>query len=141
MMGNNYGRLSGVISGYSSRFLLSHSGKNIALISAKRIQAISPPSDEINEIGRTGGSWVELRNDDNKILYKRILHNFFDESVEIMTDRSGEALSWQEAEGIKKIISIMVPEMQGADHIAIMSQDLAGKDEKAVEIERFSVRF
>jgi hypothetical protein len=138
---SNSGKLSGVKSGYSSRFVVSHSGKSVALVSAKRIQAISPPSDVINETSRTGGSWVELRNADDKILYCRILHEFFDDSVEIMTGRPGEPLSWQEAKGIKKNISVMVPEMPEADHIAIMSKDPDAKDEKAVEIARFSVRF
>jgi hypothetical protein len=138
---SNSGRLSGVKSGFSSRFVVSRSGKSVALVSAKRIQAISPPSDDVNETGRTGGSWIELRNGDGKILYRRILHDFFDDSVEIMTGRSGEALSWQEASGIKKSIVVMVPEMPEADHMAIMSRDPAGKDEKAIEIARFSVKF
>jgi hypothetical protein len=138
---SNSGKLSGEKSGFSSRFVISCTGKSAALISAKRIQAISPPSDDITEVDGRNGSWIELRNSDGKILYRRILHVFFDDSVEIMTGRSGEALSWLEAIGIKKSIVIMVPEMPEADHMAIMSGDPAGKDEKAVEIARFSVKF
>jgi hypothetical protein len=140
MKNNNQGKLSGGNSGFSSRFVASCNGKNVVLKSAKRIQAVSPPSDDLNESGGFVGSWIELRNADGMILYRRILHHFFNDTVEVATGRQGEVLSWQEAKGLDKSILIMVPEIPGSDHLAIMFKDPGLKDEKAVEIVRFSVK-
>src|SRR2546428_604070 len=57
---------------------------NIRLVSYERIEMVCPPSiGERPEAGKHGGFWVELRDASDRVLFHRLLHSPFANSVEV----------------------------------------------------------
>jgi len=123
----------------SLRFIISVTGGELHLIRKQKIAMKAPPADLVPEKDEISGSWIELRQDDGNLLYARMIHGSFNDFTEIYSEKPGEPLSWQKAKGIERTLVILVPDLPGATHLAVMSKDAGGKG-TPVEKARFSFK-
>lgn len=125
----------------SIRFICSCSGGVLKLIRTQKVAAKAPP-DELAGIMKAGyGSWIEIRQSDGTALYRRLIHDYFNDDIEVMTGRKEEELSWQKAPGLERTIVFLVPDLPGADHLVVISERPEEKNISSVEIARFQMKF
>lgn len=133
---SQYGRVK-----RSIRFTFSYRGANIKLESRQNIKMIAPPSDALTVSSKRSGFWYELRDKENRILYRRIIQNPVKYAVEVRSDKKDTPLVWEEVKDPAGQFVLLAPELQEAVSIVLVSSPFepARANEEAVEITRFPV--
>lgn len=133
---SQYGRVK-----RSIRFTFSYRGANIKLESRQTIKMISPPSDPLKVSDRRSGFWYELRDKENRMLYRRIIQNPVKYAVEVRSDKKDTPLVWEEVKDPAGLFVLLAPELQEAVSIVLVSSPFepARANEEAIEITRFPV--
>src|SRR5262245_934678 len=57
------------------RLTFSYDGDDVKLISQQRTEMVVPASDPVTGFKKQKGFWAELKNDRDKTLYRRVMHN------------------------------------------------------------------
>ena len=133
---SQYGRVN-----RSIRFTFSYRGANIKLESQQSIKMIAPPSDPLKVSGKRSGFWYELRDKENRILYRRIIQNPVKYAVEVRSDKKDTPLVWENVKDPIGQFVLLAPELPEIESIVLVSSPLepARANEEAVEITRFPV--
>jgi hypothetical protein len=58
----------------------------VKLVSQERVEMVVPPSDPLSSFKGQKGFWAELRNKQDKTLYRQVLHNPTRNDAEIFPD-------------------------------------------------------
>jgi hypothetical protein len=122
----------------SIRLIISVTGGELHLIRKQKIAMKAPPPDLFPVKTGISGSWIELRHDNGTILYSRMIHDSFNDLTEVRSEEPGEPVSWINAKGIKRTLVILVPDLPGAKHLAVLSR-AAGEKRDPEEKARFAV--
>lgn len=133
---SQYGRVK-----CSIRFTFSYRGANIKLESRQSIKMIAPPSDPLEVRDKRSGFWYELRDKENRVLYRRIIQNPVKYAVEVRSDKKDTPLVWENVKDPAGQFVLLTPELPEAESIVLVSSpfELDRANEEAVEITRFPV--
>lgn len=77
---------------HSLRIELSVEGGKATVVQVHRVAMRAPASSQGSPAERQSGLWVEIRNDDGRILYYRPLRTLHQDSVEVFEDERGGAI-------------------------------------------------
>ncbi|HVQ38794.1 MAG TPA: hypothetical protein VMS31_14750 [Pyrinomonadaceae bacterium] len=91
------------------RLTFSYSGDQVKLVSQRPVEMSVPPSDPVKGYGRQKGFWAELKNEDNRTLYRRIMHNPTRNDAEVFSDDPEEGISRAPAPKRKGVFVVVVP--------------------------------
>ena len=125
----------------SIRFTFSYRGADIKLESRQSIRMISPPSDIFPVSGKRSGFWYELRDKENRVLYRRIIQNPVKYTVEVRSDEKETPLVWEKVKDPAGQFVLLVPELPEIESIVLVSSPFEPDraNEEAVEITKFPV--
>ncbi len=134
---SQYGRVK-----RSIRFTFSYRGADIKLESRQSIRMISPPSDIFPVSGKRSGFWYELRDKENRVLYRRIIQNPVKYAVEVRSDEKETLLVWEKVKDPTGQFVLLAPELSEIESIVLVSSPFEPDraNEEAVEITRFPVQ-
>ena len=94
------------------RAFFEYKGREVRLVSVQALEMQAPPPQAIFPRSDERGSWFELRDQEGRTLYRRVLDNPIREDIEVITDDPDHPLSrtLTEPEGIFYVIAPDIPQ-------------------------------
>jgi hypothetical protein len=100
----------------------------------------TPGSDAVHDYRGQTGSWFELRDADERVLYRRVIHNPLRFDREAPSGDPGRPFTRVPVEQPEGIFVLVVPDLAGAEVLALFATPSPGLGEPAKEIARVPVR-
>jgi hypothetical protein len=124
----------------SLRLIFEYRGTAVELRARERVEMISPPSDAFVRDDGESGFWYELRDADERPLYRQIMMDPLQPAMEVLLDDSGErAFSWQPRARPEGIFVTLMPQLEEAHSVVLYRSPTEEPGAPAVELARFLV--
>jgi hypothetical protein len=132
------------------RLTFSYDGDDVKLVSQQPVEMIVPPSDPVKGFAKHKGFWAELKGDQDKTLYRRVMHNPTRNDAEVFSDDPEQSISREPTPKRKGVFVVVVPDTEQAEAVTLSRSSpevkgaargiraLAGKP--ATEILRFRLK-
>jgi hypothetical protein len=103
------------------RLTFSYDGDDVKLISQQRTEMVVPASDPVTGFKRQKGFWAELKNDRDKTLYRRVMHNPTRNDAEVFPDPDtpGQGISREPAPKRKGVFVVVVPDTDKGNEVTL----------------------
>lgn len=123
------------------RLTLTYEGSDLRLTSRENVQMVSPPSDPIRPQKGETGFWYEVRDGEDRTLYRRVIQNPIKFAVEVRSDDPERPLAWQEVSEPRGEFILLVPDLDRAHMLVLFSSPLEPgvAPRPAKEIARFDL--
>ena len=122
------------------RLTFSYEGNRIDLVSKQKIQKRLPGhiSPDIQK-GQTPGFWLELSNDNRRLLYRQIIDNPIRIDTEVFSENPNESITRHELADIKGAFSLLIPDIPNARNLdlfgsPVLSEGMRGLQKPAAKI-------
>jgi hypothetical protein len=128
------------------RLTFTYEGGEIRLVARQDVEKLVPPSDPIEEQRQDqSGFWVEVQGEQGRPLYRRIMHNPIETSVEVLSDDPERPLANVPIDQPRGTFFVTIPAVAGAESVVVFSSPIDPSDERAAmrpasEIARFDLR-
>ncbi|MCS7480645.1 hypothetical protein ACFFQW_20655 [Umezawaea endophytica] len=120
------------------RLIFEYEGREVRLVSSEAVDALVPPTDQLDGYDDHLGVWVEVRDADGRPLHRRVLTGPLEETVEVLADDSGPSLRRTRVTGRRGGFAVLVPGFAEADHLSFLSGvGSTARAEGATELARF----
>ncbi|MFE6049258.1 hypothetical protein ACFQ6N_00705 [Kitasatospora sp. NPDC056446] len=137
---------AGVGSGhtYAVRLIVEYEGTSLRLVSRQRVEMTSPPGDRLAGPGEAQGFWVEVRDRESNVLYRRVLNDPVQHDAEVFSADPGQSVARVPVATPKGAFAVLVPDIEAADYVALVSSPLGAGTSAArapaVDVARFALR-
>lgn len=128
------------------RLTFTYEGEKISLVDRQPLEKRVRPSDPIlkeGEAGRYSGFWIELRDGYGNTLYRHVMHDPLQMSVEVPADDPNQSFTRHRVKNPTGTFSVILPDLEPATSLVIFNSP-PDPDEKgrmgAREIARFDYR-
>jgi hypothetical protein len=91
------------------RLTFSYQGDQVKLVSQEPVEMTVPPSDPLQGYEQHKGFWAELKSDQDKTLFRRVLHNPTRNDAEVFSDDPEQSISRAPAPKRKGMFVVVVP--------------------------------
>jgi hypothetical protein len=124
------------------RILFEYDGDDVRLVSRQPVEMVPPPSDALDGFEGQKGFWAELRGADGGLLHRQVMHDPIRRDVEVFSDDPAQTISRAPVAHPKGAFALVVPDIEGAEHVALVSSPLDERtaSSPAAEIARFPLR-
>jgi hypothetical protein len=122
--------------------VFSFDGDQVSLVSQESVEMVVPPSDTIPSAAGQKGFWYELRDAQDRPLYRRVMHQPMREDVEVFSDDPKQTVARQPAPDRKGVFVVLVPDVAEGHTVTLSSSPRSVRlaHEPAKEIARFALR-
>jgi hypothetical protein len=103
------------------RLVFEYEGDDVRLVSQLRIEKALPQPDQSADALEFRGTWSEVRDAAGATLDRRVLVDPMPRDAEVFPERLGEEISRQPIERPSGVFTVLVPDVEGADHVAVLS--------------------
>jgi hypothetical protein len=103
---------------YAYRVTFEYQGTQVRRIGQQRIAMTAPPSHEIEGHEGEVGFWYELRDTNDKTVYRRLMQSPIQTSVEVFAPDG--TIKRQPVLDPKGVFQVVVPEIDGAANLVLM---------------------
>jgi hypothetical protein len=124
------------------RLLFSYEGDDIRLISRQRVNVVTPPGEPLEEsLEGKSGFWVEVRDQAGRALRRQLMHDPIRHDAEVFSEDPERSVARIPIERSSGVFAVLIPEIEGADHVALIGTPLEERPglAEAREIGRFSL--
>ena len=104
------------------RLIFQYEGDEVRLVSSRHIDKVVPPDDEAETDEERQGFYAEVRGADDRVLRRRLLHAPVRRDAEVFTDEGDRALSRIPVERPSGVFSLVVPDLEEADYVALVER-------------------
>jgi hypothetical protein len=120
------------------RLIYSYDGDDVRLVSKQRVEAVVPPSDPLEGFEGHKGFWVELRDREGSLLHRQVVHEPIRRDAEVFSDDPEQSIARIPVERPRGAFTVLVPDVEGADHVALVGSPLdeTTATTRAVELHR-----
>jgi hypothetical protein len=101
------------------RLTFSYQGDQVKLISQEPVEMTLPPSDSLRGYEKHKGFWAELKGDQDKTLFRRVLHNPTRNDAEVFSDDPQQSISRAPAPKRKGVFVVLVPHTEKGREITL----------------------
>jgi hypothetical protein len=124
------------------RMLFSFDGEHVHLVSQQSVEMVLPPSDPVQGIEGHKGFWYELRDVQDRPLYRRVMHNPMREDVEVFADDPKQSVARHTVPNRKGVFVVVVPDIEEGHAVTLSSSPRRVQiaHQPAREIARFALR-
>jgi hypothetical protein len=91
------------------RLTFSYQGDQVKLVSQEPVEMTVPPSDSLKGYEQHKGFWAELKSDQDKTLFRRVLHNPTRNDAEVFSDDPEQSISRAPAPNRKGVFVVVIP--------------------------------
>ena len=91
------------------RLTFSYQGDQVKLVSQQKVEMTVPPSDPVKGYEQQKGFWAEVKSDQDKTLFRRVLHNPTRNDAEVFTDDPEQSIARAPAPKRKGVFTVVVP--------------------------------
>lgn len=103
------------------RLVFEYEGDDVRLVSQARIDKALPLTDQSADAASFRGTWSEVRDHDGATLDRRVLVDPMPRDAEVFPERLGEEISREPLDRPSGVFTLLVPELESADHVAVLS--------------------
>jgi hypothetical protein len=124
------------------RLTFTYEGDQVSLASRQPVEMIAPPTDQLSGYEGEQGFWIEVRNDREETLHRRVMQDPLRRDVEVFSPDPEHSVYRVPVEKVSGSFVVVVPELEEADHVSLMSSAApsAAARAPANEFARFSLR-
>jgi hypothetical protein len=124
------------------RMIFAFDGENVHLVSQQSVEMVLPPSDPVQGVKGQKGFWYELRDAQDRPLYRRVMHNPMREDVEVFSDDPRQSVTRQIVPNRKGIFAVVVPDTEEGHTVTLSGSPRRVQlaHQPATEIARFALR-
>jgi hypothetical protein len=79
----------------------------------------APPSDPVKGYARHKGFWAELKNEEDRTLYRQVMHNPTRNDAEVFSDDPDEGISREPAPKRKGVFVVVVPDSDQGQEVTL----------------------
>jgi hypothetical protein len=108
------------------RLTFTYEDDEIRLASQQPVEMIAPPTDALYGYEGEQGFWIEVCNGQDETLYRQVMQAPFRQDVEIFSPDPEQSIARIPAEKPSGIFTVLVPDLDGADHVVLMSSAVSG---------------
>ena len=101
------------------RLTFSYKGDDVKLISQQPVDMTVPPSDPLKGYAKHKGFWAELKSDQNKTLYRRVMHNPTRNDAEVFSDYPEQSISREPAPDRTGVFVVVVPNTEKGQEVTL----------------------
>lgn len=101
------------------RLTFSYQGDQVKLVSQQPVEMTVPPSDPLKGYEEHKGFWAELKSDQDKTLYRRVLHNPTRNDAEVFSDDPEQSISRAPAPKRKGVFVVVVPHTEKGHEVTL----------------------
>jgi len=119
--------------------IFSFDGEHIRLVSQQSVEMVVPPSDPVQGVEGHKGFWYELRDAQDRPLYRQVMHNPMREDVEVFSDNSQQSVARQIVPNRKGVFVVVVPDTEEGHTVTLSSSPRRAQlaNQAAREVARF----
>ena len=103
------------------RLIFEYDGDEIRLISRQHVDMLVPPTDALEGYEGQQGFWTEVRDTDGNTLHRQILTDPIRRDAEAFSDDPAQSISRVPVERPAGVFVVVVPDLDTADHVALMN--------------------
>jgi hypothetical protein len=100
------------------RLTFSYRGAQVDLQSSRRVEMLARPSHPVGGHEQQAGFWVELRDPQDRVVYRQVLHEPVRYEHEAYPERPGELFTRTVSEP-QGSFDVLVPDVPGANAVAV----------------------
>lgn len=104
------------------RLTFRYEGDEVRLVSRRRVDKLLPPDEEAQDAGERQGFFAEVRGADDRVLDRRLLHEPVRRDEEVFSNDPERSLARVPVERPAGIFSLLVPELEEADYVALVER-------------------
>jgi len=101
------------------RLTFSFDGDKVKLVSQQTVEMVVPASDPVKGFSKQKGFWAELKNEQNKTLYRRVMHNPTRNDAEVFSGGPDQNISRAPAPKRKGVFVVVVPDTEKGDAVTL----------------------
>ena len=118
------------------RLTFSYDGEKVTLLGQQRVEMIVPGSDPVLNEGPLLGCWLDLKDVQGRLLFRRAIHNPLLSSVEIFGQDQGRNIVRKSVDSAKGLFVVLLPDTEQIDHVVlnISGEDSGGQQFREKEI-------
>lgn len=111
------------VPGPAVRLICAVEGDGVRVLSRRRLTKVVPPSEPIDdqEAGRAGqwsGFWIEVRDDRDRVRYRRVVADPLAGEVEV--PGGDGSFTRRESARASAAFALLVPDLPDADHVSLV---------------------
>ena len=122
------------------RLIFTYHSMQPQLISQQQIEMMAPPSDSIDEFEGHSGFWVELRDAEENLLYRQIMHNPIQLEYEAPSGDPERPFTHVKNEATDGTFMVIVPYLEQASTLVMHSSPADEPAGPAKEIARIDLK-
>lgn len=124
---------------FCRRMIFKSEETSARLMSQQVIKMVAMPSAPLGDWKNTAGSWFELRNKENHLLYRRVLHSFHSKYVEVRLEKSDFSYELEESSISDRSFCLLIPEIAASAFLVLFGNQDEETPEPARELFRFDL--
>ena len=101
------------------RLTFSYQGDQVKLVSQQPVDMTVPPSDPVKGYEQHKGFWAEVKSDQDKTLFRRVLHNPTRNDAEVFSDDPEQSISREPAPKRKGVFVVVVPHTEKGHEVTL----------------------
>jgi hypothetical protein len=100
------------------RLIFEQKKGKVKLVSTQRVSMIVPPPQALTSARGNRGSWFELRDQQDRPVYRRVIENPLHD-IEVVADDPGRPLQRVKVDQPRSAFFLIVPDITGARRLAL----------------------
>jgi hypothetical protein len=119
--------------------IFAFDGDQVRLVSQQSVEMVLPPSDPVPAAEGQKGFWYELRDVQDRPLYRQVIHHPMREDVEVFSDDPKQTVARHPVPSRKGVFVVLVPDTEEGHTVTLSSspRNVRLAHQAAKEIGRF----
>jgi hypothetical protein len=122
---------------YALRLTFEYSRTDVRLVGSQRAEMLAPAGETERIEEGQAGSWVELRDANEQVLYQRTLHKPIRFEMEAVDSESG-TMRWYTIDQPTGVFELLVPDIPEAETVSVYASPADAASEPAGEVVRLT---
>jgi hypothetical protein len=110
----------------SVRLMFAYDGLKVTLQSRQQVAMLAPASHRVDEYENHSGTWIEVRDAEQRVLYRRVLHDIMPSTLEAPSGDPERTFTRVPIKDNRGVFSVVVPDLaQGRTLLLLASPAVA----------------
>jgi hypothetical protein len=102
------------------RLTIAYRGEQLELISQQSVAMKTPPSDPVESFAERTGFWVDLKDERDQTLYRRVMHDPIRQDVEVFSPGPEQTIQRAPVADPQGVFSVVLPEIEAAQAVSLI---------------------
>jgi hypothetical protein len=125
------------------RMVMAFDGDQVTLVSQQAVEMVLPPSDPLEGTAGQKGFWYELRDAQDRPLYRKVMHHPMREDVEVFSnDPQQHSVARHTVPNRKGVFVVLIPDKENGQAVTLSSSPRSVQlaNQPATVIARFALK-